>query len=402
MPDLLIRPTGLDAALMRRVLTPVGARDHRDLVVHPRLVLDAAAAAKYPEFAATARVAGIPLLVDPDTYYLQDVQHADDQWAQLPFARRDAMTPSELTRTAQRELVDAAIDHQIRCGATQVVVPYVHIKSADDGWVDRQICLYRRTREFLDERGIALPTLAIVDVSWRLLERNTWGEALLPLLSEIASVGFDEIGLAASNVQGGAHPELRAASLLASVQRASRTAPVIAWNEGRLGELCVAAGAVGYGSGIGWRETCDTTIRMRDRRTPRSPGPRAPRPVYISKLGRSIPKKTVRDLAGRRGIAPDLTCAPGGCCQNGVNGLLADSRRHTLYARVASLRQLAETDKPFRWSHLRARGEQGLDLARRINVVAGREGLSRVDDAALRAIVACATAGHEHRRVRAA
>lgn len=128
----------------------------------------------------------------------------------------------------------------------------------------------------------------------------------------------------------------------------------------------------------------------------------AARPVYIGKLGRSIPKKTVETLTGRRSIAPDLTCPPGRCCRDGAPGLLGDARWHTLYARVASLRQLAETDRRFRWSELRTRAEIGLDLARRINVVAEREGLSRVDDAALRAIVAVATNAQERRRSRAA
>lgn len=342
------------------------------------------------------------MLVDPETYYLQDVQHPGDRWAALPFARPGVMTPSELTRTVQREIVEGAIDHQIRCGATHLIIPYVHIKMADDGWTEKQIGLYRTTRALLNEHGIALPTVAVVDLSWRLLERRTWPEALLPLLGEIATAGFDEIGLAGSNVDGGVHPDDRAKSLLASVRRAGRTAPVIAWNQGLLGELCVAAGAIGYGTGIGWREKWDAAARMRDRRVLREPGPMAPRPVYIGKLGRSIPKKTLQDLVGRRGIGPDLPCPPGGCCRDGASGLLADARGHTLYARVASLRQLAETDRRFRWSHLRTRAKQGLDLARRINVVAAREDLNRVDNAALRAIVACATTAHEHRWARAA
>lgn len=402
MPDLLIRPTGLDAALMAKALTPVGTRSPNDLVVQPRLVVAADTALRHPEFVATARVAGIPLLVDPDTYYLQDFQFPGDRWAALPFARPGVMTPSDLTRTVQHEIVEGAIDHQIRCGATHLVLPYVHIKNADDGWTEKQIGLYRTARALLSERRIALPTVAVVDLSWRLLDRRTWPEALLPLLGAIEAAEFDEIALAGSNIDGGVHPDARAGTLLASVRRAGRIAPVIAWNQGLLGELCVAAGAIGYSTGIGWREKWDTAARMRDRRVPREPGPMAPRSVYIGKLGRSIPKKTLQELVGRRGIAPDLPCPPGGCCRNGASGLLFDARWHSLCARVASLRQLAETDRRFHWSHLRTRAEQGLDLARRINVVAAREHLNRVDDAALRAILACATTAHERRRIHAA
>src|SRR4051812_48574069 len=105
MPDLLIRPTGLDGALMARILTPIGTRNPTDLVVRPRLVLDAVTALHHPEFAATARIAGVPMLVDPNTYYLQDYQHSTDRWAALPFARPPVLTVSELTRTAQRDIV---------------------------------------------------------------------------------------------------------------------------------------------------------------------------------------------------------------------------------------------------------------------------------------------------------
>lgn len=402
MPDLLIRASGLDGALIAKMLTRVAARKPEELVVRPRLVVDAVTALRHREFAETARIAGVPMLVDPETYYLQDVQHAGDRWAALPFARQAAMTVSDVSRGVQREIIEAAIEHQIRCGATHLVLPYLHIKRADDGWAEKQIGLYRTARAVLDQRGIALPTIAVIDVSWRLLDRRTWSDGLLPMLATIEAAGFDEIALAGSNVDAGTHPEGRAQALLASVARAARTAPIIAWNQGLLGELSVAAGAVGYSTGIGWREKWDTAARMRDRRAAREPGPMAPRPVYLGKLGRSIPKKTVHELVGQRTIAPDLPCPPGGCCHDGAPGLLADSRWHTLYARVASLRQLAATDRRFKWAELRTRAEHGLDLARRINTVAAREGLDRVDDAALHAILACATVAHQSRQSRVA
>ena len=66
MLELLIRPTGLDVGLMRKILTPIGARNPADLVIHPRLVLDAVTAVGHPRFADIARVAGVPMLIDPD------------------------------------------------------------------------------------------------------------------------------------------------------------------------------------------------------------------------------------------------------------------------------------------------------------------------------------------------
>lgn len=403
MPDLLIRPSGSDAALLAKALTPVATRTPADLVVHPRLLLPADLAGRNASFADTARTAGIPFIVDPETYFLQDVQHAADPWAGLPFADRHVLTSAELTRVRQRQIVEAAIEYQIAWGATQLVAPYVHIKRATDGWLERQIGLLRTTATVLAERGIALPTIAVLDLSWRLLDRRTWPDVLLPLLSAVAAGGFDEIGLSGSNIDGGVHPEDRAANLLAAIARAKRTAPVIAWNQGLLGELAVAGGAIGYCTGMGWGEKWDTAARMSRRRAPNEPGPRNARPVYIGKLGRSVPKKTVVELLGYRTIAPDLPCAPGGgCCRDGAAGLTGDARWHALYARVASLRQLTDTDRRFCWRQLHNGAEVGRDLARRINVVTTREGLNKVDDAALRAISTYATVAQDRRRTHVA
>lgn len=243
----------------------------------------------------------------------------------------------------------------------------------------------------------------MIDLGWRMLDRRTWNSVLLPLLVAIKAAAFDEIALVGSDVDSGVHPDNRAADLIATIRHATHTAPVIAFNQGLLGELCVAAGAIGYSTGIGWRERWNTSTRMRDRRVAREPGPRAPRPVYVGKLGRSIPKKTIEVLLNHRTIAPDLPCpSSSACCRDGVAGLLGDARWHALYSRVASLRQLAETDRRFRWNHLRTSAEQGLDLVRRINLLTTREGLTRVDDAALRAVSSCATTMQERRRIRAA
>ncbi|WP_375504833.1 hypothetical protein [uncultured Jatrophihabitans sp.] len=394
MPDLLIRPSGLDAALMDTFLMPLAGRPPGDVVVRPRLVLPAHIAASKTQFADSARRAGVPVLVDLDTYFLQDLQHPGDPWAKLPFARPDVLTPTQLTRELALDITRAAIAAQIAAGATALMCPYIHIKAAGDGWAERQILLYRAMRAVLDAEKISLPTVAVVDIGWRLLERPAWSQALGPLLAAIDAAGFDEIALSATGVDDGAKPQDRTASLLAAIARAKVTAPVIAFNQGLLGELAIAGGAVGYSTGIGWRERPDTPTRMRERRAAPEPNsPRSRRPVFIGKLGRSIAANTVAELISHRTIAPDLPCPPGrGCCRDGASALTGDGRWHALYARVSLPCDLANTDHRFRWAELARRAQEGIDLAARINVVAEREHLNRVNDAALRAIAICATA----------
>ena len=52
---------------------------------------------------------------------------------------------------------------------------------------------------------------------------------------------------------------------------------MLAWQQGLLGEACVALGARGYETGLGWREACDLRKAMSSRARPRdlTPG-RAP------------------------------------------------------------------------------------------------------------------------------
>ena len=405
MPDLVFRPTGLDAGLIERAIAPLAHRSPASLVIKPRLVLNAVLAARNPAFVHSARRAGVPILVDTQLPYLQDRQHVDDGWAALPFADWRALTPADLSPERQAHIVEADLRYQIENGATRLLTPYVHVARGGDGWLETQVALYRLTREILNHAGVHLPVTAVLDLGWRALDRATWSTTLNPLLDVIAVAGYEEIALAGSSVDAGARPAQRLADLLATVSRCARTAPVIAWRQGLYGEACVAAGALGYETSLGWGERCDTPAWRRARRNP-APSkdtPRTPRPVYIGKLGRSIPKGTVERLVGHRSIAPDLPCGTAeGCCPNGIAGLLGDSRWHTLYSRVSSLRTLSEVDPGFRWSHIARRAAEGLDLAERINVVASREGFFKVSTAALTSQQLCAHSLQGNRRSRAA
>jgi hypothetical protein len=203
MVELVIRPSGNDAALIERL--------HRDvtLAVPHRLVVDAHTATKHPRFAQTARKAGVAFQVDPQTFYLQDYQHAGDEWARLPFANPAVLTPADFTPQRMDRLVQASLEFQISRGATALIAPYVHIESRDDGWATVQRRLYTRSRMFLTAHSIQLPLAGVIDVGWRLLDRTSWPRVLHPLLSSLRQADVAEIALAASRVDQGMHPEHR-------------------------------------------------------------------------------------------------------------------------------------------------------------------------------------------------
>lgn len=382
MAELLIRAGAQDAVLVQKMLS-AGPRQFRP----DRLVVDAHVACAEPSIGLAARAAGVPFLVDPQTYYLQDVQHQADRWAQLPYADALASTPADLLERRRLEaLVAGVVDHQLAAGVTLIVAPYVHIERADDGWRQVQVALWRATRRHLDQRGLSLPVLAVVALGWRVLDRATWPDVLDPLRGALDVLAPTEVALAASKVDAGAKPGERLASFIAVIRHLARRYPVIAWQQGSLGEAAVAAGATGYECGIGWRERCDLRAAMGSHRRPSTGG--GARPVYITTLKRGIPKASVRALVNHQRIAAGLICLDASCCAGGRRSLLADSRAHAIRARLHGLELVTQADQPvWRWNLLAREAAAGIDLVNRINLAADRTtGLQRVDDSALRAI----------------
>jgi hypothetical protein len=251
---------------------------------------------------------------------------------------------------------------------------------------------------FLTAHSIQLPLAGVIDVGWRLLDRTSWPRVLHPLLSSLRQADVAEIALAASRVDQGMHPEHRLADLLATVARSAEVAPVLAWNQGHFGEACVAAGAAGYETGIGWREACDTVARMKGHRLPADPDGHPVRGVYIEKLRRSVPRRTAAALTQARAVAPDLPCTDFDCCPDGTRSLMAKAEMHAIRSRAGSLKQLDGTARHWQWAHLLKVADAGLDLARRGNVVADREGLPKLRTDALTALQVCASARRRDRR----
>jgi len=91
MAELITRIGASAAALLTRLVTPgVGGL----MPARPdRVVVDAHTAQAHPEIASTARHAGLPMLIDPQTSYLQGEQYPGDPWARLPFSHRPAPAP---------------------------------------------------------------------------------------------------------------------------------------------------------------------------------------------------------------------------------------------------------------------------------------------------------------------
>jgi hypothetical protein len=384
-----VRVSGRDQALLRRVygvdaLMP--SAEH----LPGRLVADATAAT--PELGLTARAAGVPFLIDPQTHFLQDSQPPMERWARLPFAISDAVSPGELASVQHREkLIEPLLQFQLDGHATTLIAPYVHINSPDSAWADIQARLWRSTRQVLDRHAITVPVMAVVAVGWRCLHPLQGVPALEPLWPALRALAPSEVALAASKVHLGENTDQRLVELLMFIRKLGGQYPVITWQQGLFGEACVAAGANGYETGIGWREACDLQQSMTSRRHISGPDnhPGAP-PVYIPDLGRSIAKKTVKAVKARDfALWQTMICTDATCCAPGGADLVRDGRRHAMVCRATGLDTLNAADRAeWAWGLLADKAARGLDLANRINATAPK----RVDLRALEAVAAVATA----------
>lgn len=321
--------------------------------------------------AASAREAGVPFLIDPETAYLQDLQHPDAPWCRVPFSNSAVQTPADLSSSgAQDDLVRTVIDYQVQLGATAVIAPYLHVERPDSGWIPIQAGLWRRTKAYIAAAGIHLPVIAVVAVGWRCLHPIRGVPELGEMWDALAQLGPSEVALAASKVHLGVKAEDRIAELLVLVHNLSNSYKVTMWEQGLLGEACLIEGAAGYECGIGWHETCDLQSRMSQYRHSTDGHPAA-RPIYLTELGRSIPKKRLQLAHGKRKIWAHLVCPFPDCCAPAGDDLLADARRHTVIARARELHELDATRTTnWRWNKLATKLEDGLALAGQINALA--------------------------------
>lgn len=394
MGELLVRASTVDAALIRRVY---GLEGRPPSQAHPsRIVIDAHTPLGSGDMATTARRAGVPLLIDPQTYYLQEAQHVGDPWARLPFGRADKLTPADLDSFAQEQLVASVVSYQIEHGATAVIAPYVHIDRSNSAWIDVQAGLWQRTARFLARESIALPVTAVLSVGWRALHPVQGFAGLSPAFSALSVLDPREVALAASKADQGVRPQDRAMDLVLMIERIRRDVPVIAWQQGHLGELAVAAGAIGYECGIGWRERCDLGAAAKAHRKAPTDGSPSARPVFVGVLGRSVPKRSLETMRNHRELWMRIMCADSGCCLPGGAGLLGDARAHAIVQRRKRLDQLERIERGvWRWRHLAESADNAIDLARRLNQIAATNAdVKKIDIGALQAI---SLVGHARR-----
>jgi len=386
--EMLIRASVQDQALLRKIFG-IEPQHARSIVRPNRIVVDAHVPLKTAEIAKTARVAGVGYLIDPQTHFFQDVQSAGDRWAGLPFGLPRALTPEEACRPAfLTDLIRRVVDYQVHHGATAVIPPYVHIDRPGSEWVDVQAAMWRKAKDYLLSEAVALPVTAVMALGWRMLHPVQVNEALDPVMRSLFELAPHEIALAASKIDDGVRPEERATELVLMIERLRHDYPVLLWQQGRLGELGIAAAAAGYETGVGWRERCNLPEALASRRPSVASSGFSPRPVYVAPLGLSLPRRSLQEIRQYRDVWTRLICVDADCCPAGGAALLENSHFHAVVQRARRVAELDMIDRSvWRWQNLAEASDRGLELAARINRLANAGAVrNRVDTHALAAV----------------
>ncbi len=342
MSELFIRPAHNDHRLVETLLsTTGGVRKLRRPI--SRLVLDAPVAAKEPVFVEAAKASGTPVLIDPLTFFLQDEVAVGDPWERLPYGRSDAIPMAELgDPTVQYQLISSVVDFEIYFGATAVIAPYL-LLADDPRTLEVSLALLSKTRSFMESRDIQLPLIAIFALpASKTVAGETHESALEQLAKAASSASTTNVALAVSGT-GGADDRLHHVQIVLHDTEflAAQGASVIAWRQGLIGPCAVAAGALGYESGIGTRERCDLTSLQRNRRPgrPKTGHPRGAG-VFIQPFGRSVTRPVAAALLENQKLRPRLVCDNEQCCPQGAESMLEDNRRHAVIARSRGLADL--------------------------------------------------------------
>ncbi|MCV7074292.1 hypothetical protein H7H73_32520 [Mycobacterium rufum] len=156
---------------------------------------------------------------------------------------------------------------------------------------------------------------------------------------------------------------------MATVRHLSTKAPVIAWRQGHYGLAAVAAGAIGYQTGMAVDERCDFAQHARVRR-PQPPDKKKdlkmPRHVYLSLFGRSVSGSVAESLINNGHLRGTLTCTDPACCTNGASSMSAEWRQHAVRARARELAELDDMPNAgWRLNHVARLAERAADAPAR-------------------------------------
>lgn len=370
--DLLVRVTRQDHLVVEQLLAPEGAGLAR---VAPgpigALVADAQVAKERAK--ALMRITGsaaASYVIDPLTPLLQSEQAPNDAWTRLPFAQPGALKPWELNSPRVLDaLVEQTVEFEREHGATHLVPPYTYSDKPGDAWGDVNLALLKGTAAYLQRHGIDLPVVPVLALALPGYgPRRAWRDGLDRQLAATRELNTEVVALSFSWNDAPRSNVASLSYLLSATKHAADSYPVIGWRAGLYGLAQCAAGAAGYETGMGSRESLNYRQFAASRRPRQQPGrPTQQAYTYFSQFGRSVPRKVGQALMANTLLQGSLVCDPlSNCCSDGVQSMFADWRPHAVRERGRELRELAAMPPQPSW-----RLNQVSNMADRARLLAG-------------------------------
>ncbi|MBS1861216.1 MAG: hypothetical protein JSS68_05825 [Actinobacteria bacterium] len=375
MPELLIRSGANDHEVVRDLLAP-GAGSvllPRARPLIDRLVLDAHVAAARPELAESARDAGVPVLVDPLTIYLQGELREADRWSRLPFGEARKLDAAELANPFYvQKLVAEVVEFEVGQGATAIVPPYPYVTSPDDPHLDIAIAMLRATSRHMARNGIALPLVPVLCAQLqRMGPEKSWREGLDRFAAVALDLGPEALAVCLSPAGSPRTDSYnKVLRLFAATRRLKQSGVrVFAWRQGFYGPGLVAAGIDGYETGIGTKEQANLASAIGSRKPGKKGGGSGPG-IYLEPFGRSVTSRVGETLLGHRSMRPKVMCDDERCCPNGAASTIDQRRHHAVRTRSRQLATI-ENQPHTRWRlhQVEKESRAAVDLAVQANAV---------------------------------
>lgn len=346
MSELLIRPGQNDVEVIRDLLAPGGGDSltpHRRPLID-RLVLDGQVAKARPAFAQAARDAGLPVLIDPLTIYLQGELREADKWSQLPFGEARRLSCEELRNPFRREqLVAEVVDFEVEQGATAIVPPYPYVSSPSDPFFEFSLDLLRATARYMSRNNISLPIVPVFCARLQTFgPEKSWADGIDRFANAAVDLGPEAIAICLSPAGSLRHDSYnKVLRLFAASRRLKKSGTrIFAWRQGIYGPALVAAGLDGYETGIGTREQANIASAIGSRKPPKpgqKPSGGGGPGIYLEPLHRSVISRVGETLLGHRSMRPKLMCDDERCCPNGAASTIDQRRHHAVRSRSREL-----------------------------------------------------------------
>lgn len=379
MAELLIRASMIDHLVVSDLLAPAtGPRLATRRPPISQLVADAHVAAARPTLSDFAQGAGVPYVIDPNTYFLQTGVADDDRWAHLPFSQA---APLGLNDVKVEKLVAEVVDFQLDSGATTIIPPYFYSTSPTDPWFLLSMRLIDETAEYLRDNDVHLPVLPIMCVQSQAFGNHlTWASGVDRFVNRVQESGASSLALCFSPNGNGddGYGKIRRLFDTSCHAKEISSLRIYAWRQGVYGPGLVAAGIDGYECGIGTGEQTNIT-RQQYSRKPHEGGERnggGGSGIFIETIGRSVPRRVGQTLLGDTAMRPKVMCDDEGCCPS-VAATLDHPREHAVRTRARLLSSLAEQPATrWRLNHIARESTLAATLATQANRILEAQGIT--------------------------